>query len=297
MTTIYYTAPYIPPEWIAAHGLVPRRLTVPSCGMELVRGVCPFTQAMQHAVCSACEQGYVVLGTHCDQMRRTGELLTRRADFDASRLFLFQMPATWKTEAARQHYRDELQRLSCFLRNIGGHVCPTVSPVACDGLKNVPVAGNRANKFDRTKSKRPRIALLAGDAIDSSPSLTDLIHQAGGQVILDATDRGERTRPNDLESASFPSDPLDALVRSYFDHIPDVYRRPNSQLYDWLERRMAEEQVQGLILHRYVWCDLWHAEAGRLKQWSRVPVLDLDSDGQWSGSLQTRLEAFLEMLR
>ena len=242
----------------------------------------------------------MVLGAHCDQMRRAGELLTKQEGVDPSQLFLFQMPATWKTEAAKTHYRDELYRLSRFLGDAAGIAKYPVSPVACNGSGKWPVAGDRANNANSSnliKKLRPRVALLAGDTIDDSPSLAELIHNAGGQVVLDATDGGERTRPSEPDPTLLATDPLEALVNSYFDHIRDVYRRPNSQLYDWLDRRMAEQQVQGLILHRYVWCDLWHAEVGRLKQWSRVPVLDLDNDGQWSGSLQTRLEAFLEVLQ
>jgi hypothetical protein len=63
---------------------------------------------------------------------------------------------------------------------------------------------------------------------------------------------------------------------------------------------MEARAVRGLIIWRYVWCDIWHAEVHRLKHWSPVPVLDLDASDGDEGSLSRtagRLEAFLEMLK
>ena len=54
------------------------------------------------------------------------------------------------------------------------------------------------------------------------------------------------------------------------------------------------------LFRRYVWCDLWHAELQRMKEWSPVPVLEIDvgcgDHGAWS-RLRGRIEAFLEVLR
>ena len=33
------------------------------------------------------------------------------------------------------------------------------------------------------------------------------------------------------------------------------------------------------ILLRQVWCDLWHAEVKRLRDWLDLPLLDLDLNG------------------
>jgi hypothetical protein len=63
---------------------------------------------------------------------------------------------------------------------------------------------------------------------------------------------------------------------------------------------LAARHVRGIILHRYVWCDLWHAEGQRLKQWSPTPVLELDvgpDDTAAPNRIQGRIEAFLEMLK
>ena len=91
---------------------------------------------------------------------------------------------------------------------------------------------------------------------------------AGGRVVLDATEGGQRTMPRRFDPARVASDPLQELADAYFDGIPDAFRRPNSRLYEWLGRELAARHVQGIIFRRYLWCDLWHAELQRLKQWS-----------------------------
>jgi benzoyl-CoA reductase/2-hydroxyglutaryl-CoA dehydratase subunit BcrC/BadD/HgdB len=92
---------------------------------------------------------------------------------------------------------------------------------------------------------------------------------------------------------------LQELAESYFTAIPDVFRRPNTGLYEWLEQKLAERRVRGIVFRRYVWCDLWHGELQRLKQWSPVPVLEIDAgadDLSAANRIQGRIESFLEML-
>ena len=118
--------------------------------------------------------------------------------------------------------------------------------------------------------------------------------------MLDATEWGERTLPRAFDSERTARDPLHELADAYFDAIPDIFRRPNDALYEYLGRELAARHVRGLILRRYLWCDLWHAEVAQLRAWSPVPVLDLDaadSEASAAGRTRGRIEAFLEMLR
>jgi benzoyl-CoA reductase/2-hydroxyglutaryl-CoA dehydratase subunit BcrC/BadD/HgdB len=127
----------------------------------------------------------------------------------------------------------------------------------------------------------------------------DWVAQAGGRVVLDATEGGERTLPDKFDAARVRRAPLAELTRAYFEHIPDAFRRPNTALYEWLGERVRERAVRGIVLRRYLWCDLWHAERERFRQWSPVPVLDLDMDREDDGARSRtlgRLEAFLETL-
>jgi benzoyl-CoA reductase/2-hydroxyglutaryl-CoA dehydratase subunit BcrC/BadD/HgdB len=105
--------------------------------------------------------------------------------------------------------------------------------------------------------------------------------------------------PRRFDPARMVADPLEELADAYFD-IPDVFRRPNHALYDWLGRELAARQVRGIIFRRYLWCDLWHAELQRLREWTALPVLEIDvapDDLGASNRVQGRIEAFLEMLK
>ena len=119
-------------------------------------------------------------------------------------------------------------------------------------------------------------------------------------MVLDATEGGERTLPARFDPARTASDPLGELAAAYFDGVADVFRRPNSGLYEWLDHELAARQVRGIIFRRYLWCDLWHAELHRLTRRSPVPVLEIDvesGDLGASSRVQVRIEALLEMLR
>jgi len=128
----------------------------------------------------------------------------------------------------------------------------------------------------------------------------DIIEQAGGRVVLDATETGERGMCAPLDVDGLRQDPLRKLSKAYFCGIVDASRRPDSQLYDWLERRLTERDVQGVIFRRYVWCDMWHAQLNRLKELIELPVLDIDTTGDLESEesrITGRIRAFLEMLQ
>ena len=92
--------------------------------------------------------------------------------------------------------------------------------------------------------------------------------------------------------------PMSELADAYFGTIPHAMRRPNSALHEWLKRHLAAASVRGILFHRHVWCDLWHAEAARIREWSPWPVLEMVLDDQDARGIRlaSRLQAFLEML-
>ncbi len=129
--------------------------------------------------------------------------------------------------------------------------------------------------------------------------LADQIRQTGGIVVLDATDGGQRTCPAPLDPQLLADDPVRALARAYLA-IPSIHHRPNVGFFSWLREQTARQRVQGLILRRYVWCDLWHAEAARLSAEIAVPVVDLEIETESAGAtarLLNRLASFVEMLQ
>lgn len=364
MVTVAYGSPFVPVEWLAAHGLQPRWLRPPPgrCAGEtdcdpaqadrderrelrewasLVsgrRGVCPLAAAIVDAVSSTAESAAVVLTTSCDQMRYVASLLEYQ---HASPVFVMNVPSTWQTEASRSLYLAELQRLSRFLVTCGGK-SPSPAELADvmvqfdlaraqwlqtrnlmsakafaaalirvretsvgPGRRTGPEGGQHRNSARQPPSggrEPPEVplALAGGPLPESDYELFDWIQQAGGRIVLDATEWGERTLPRPFDVERTQRDPLGELADAYFGAIPDVFRRPHGELYEYLGRELASRQVRGLIVRRYLWCDLWHAEVAQIKARSPTPVLDLDAAGNedsGQGRTRGRVEAFLEMLR
>jgi benzoyl-CoA reductase/2-hydroxyglutaryl-CoA dehydratase subunit BcrC/BadD/HgdB len=144
------------------------------------------------------------------------------------------------------------------------------------------------------------LALVGGPWSADDDDLLDAVEFLGGRIVLDATESGERTLPAPLDADRLAADPLEEMIRIYFDAIPDVFRRPNNSMHHWLRRRFAERRVRGILVRRWLWCDLWHAELPRLRAESGLPVLEWDvcgDDGAAKAAAVNRLEAFLEMLR
>jgi benzoyl-CoA reductase/2-hydroxyglutaryl-CoA dehydratase subunit BcrC/BadD/HgdB len=308
MKTILYVSPFVPTEWIEAHGLRPHRASVSAAedgGLGALRGVCPFARAFIEAAIGADDVAGVVATTTCDQMRHAAAMIESRSERP---LFLMNVPATWQTAAAQKLYRDELERLGRFLVAMGGHT-QTSDALAAMMLRydesrtslrtcgaGVPPAFSMAGKTHAPQSGIP-LALVGGPMLRGDESIRDIVRQAGGRVVLDATEGGPRTLPAPFDRARIVDDPLAVLAEAYFA-IPEVFRRPNDGLYQWLANELAAHEVRGILVWRYVWCDLWHAELHRLRQWSRLPVLEVgDGDGLSAARAIGRVEAFLESLR
>jgi benzoyl-CoA reductase/2-hydroxyglutaryl-CoA dehydratase subunit BcrC/BadD/HgdB len=357
MITVGYSSPYVPPEWIASHGLQP--LWVPLGGTAragIGRGLCPYAEGLLEAA-TAQRGSALVMATTCDQVRHAAAVLETRGPWP---VFLLNVPATWESPAARRYYQDELLRLGRFLVELGGR------PPLASGLADVMLRYDRARSalrgdgpaafhgparrwaeailayrsgenpaaaapadsaesprtpgtvrsevggFSISRSESPPIAsggsaprpvplaLVGGPLPPQDYGLLDLVEQCGGRIVLDASESGERTLPPPLRPEAVRDHPLEELADAYFLGIPDVFRRPNDRLYEWLAERIASRGVRGLLLRRYVWCDLWHAEWRRLAAWSPVPVLELDvADNEQGppGRALGRIEAFLETLR
>jgi benzoyl-CoA reductase/2-hydroxyglutaryl-CoA dehydratase subunit BcrC/BadD/HgdB len=247
------------------------------------------------AVISGLDASALVLTTTCDQMRYAAAVLENRSDCP---IFLFNVPSTWQTAQARGLYLDELKRLGRFLVRLGGNP-PENADLAETMRTNEHACIADKDSLSRTQNEGISLAILGGPLMETDREIFDLVGRCGGRVVLDATEGGERTLPRRFDPAKVAADPLRELADAYFDSIPGAFRRPNSGLYEWLDRELKARQVRGIIFRRYVWCDLWHAELHRLRQQTRLPVLAIDVDAEDAGTpgrVQGRIEAFLEML-
>jgi benzoyl-CoA reductase/2-hydroxyglutaryl-CoA dehydratase subunit BcrC/BadD/HgdB len=290
-------------------------------------GVCPFAQAWLARLENEPAEDIAIFVTVCDQMRRAAEVAE-----EANRsVFLMHVPATWQTASAQRFYRDELERLGRFLTRHGGQ-SPTrdetietfeqfdTARATLRGLGGVlPSAqfSERIALFQEqgrpeieiprnnllsggSKSPGPRIGLVGVPLMPEDRVLFGLFEQAGGEVVFDGTESGEAGLPAPFNRRRLREDPLGELVEAYFGQIPEIARRPNSEFYVWLRNRIEAYGLRGLVVLRRSWCDLWHAEVERIREWAPVPVFDLDlGSGLTVGAerrLTTRIEAFVGTL-
>ncbi len=287
MATILYTSCFVPGEWIGAHGFSPQRV-IPELAADVATGVCPYAAGFMHAAGRREAAGIVVAGD-CDQMRRACE---RYLSSHAVPVFLMHVPATWQTTGSHRLYRQELLRLGRFLESLGGTAPDEPRLIAvmkeherkrAELAVRVPSLSARAYvqariafhengalpdpmARDVTPVGDVPLALVGGPLLRQHLALFALIEAAGGALALDATDHGERGFPARWNGRALRDDPLACLVDAYFGAIPDAFRRPNTELYRWLQRRLPESGARGVIFVHYVWCDTWHAEAERLRQ-------------------------------
>jgi benzoyl-CoA reductase/2-hydroxyglutaryl-CoA dehydratase subunit BcrC/BadD/HgdB len=318
---VLLTSPWIPPEWVKAHGLEPRGIgalpdtATTSPTRPLGAGVCAFADCA--ARCAEAADGQtIVFSSHCDQLRRAFDAV---ADSDPPRHFLFNLPATWQTETADAMFRAELERLGRFLESLGGThpalaelvdwiarydqarralvqtatECPaqtyaeSVAAFHRDGQVHIPAPS------PPLRATKP-VALLGGPLPRSQWILLDQVEKHGGRVVLNATENGERS----LELSSPAQTQWVDIARAFARRVVDVYQRPNTLLYDWLGPRLSDRGVRGIILWHFVGCDLWRAEARSLREAFGRPVLSLDADETPSGLARQagRVQAFLETL-
>ncbi len=295
MKTIVYTCPYVPAEWIAAHGFEPRRLIPLPTDVDAVaprvEGLCPYARAFVNDVAAENAAGIVVT-TLCDQMRRASDLLTCGTGTPA---FLLNVPKTWQTVAAQRMYLDELKRLGGFLVRLGGRA-PSSEQLATTMIEHV---GWAEPTDSPAHAEGVPLAVVGGPLMQRDRILFDLIEESGGHIVLDATETGSRGLRRAFDRRRIAEDPLMELADAYFG-IPDASRRPNSELYSWLKEELTRTGARGIVFHHYLWCDAWRAEFARLKEWVGMPVLGIDSDGNGETNvarLRTRIRAFLEILQ
>ena len=320
---VFLTSPWIPAEWIRAHGLQPRGIwsveNFQRGAWPLSAGLCAFAEAAVRFA-GARTDSAVIFSTACDQLRR---------GFDAAILggqrhaFLFNLPATWQTAAAGQIFRSELERLGLFLLAIGGRA---PSP---EVLRQAMLQSNRNRKrlLESASASSPRgfaeavarfhwdgafsppqpaapttqipLALVGGPFLAPHWKWLDAFEAAGGRVALNATETGERSLSPPFGFEAGANHPFDALVRACCDNIVDVFQRPNTRLYSWLKPRLESRRVRGIVLWHFTGCDLWRAEAQTFRETFALPVLLLEASGEPGAAPRelNRLQAFVETLR
>jgi benzoyl-CoA reductase/2-hydroxyglutaryl-CoA dehydratase subunit BcrC/BadD/HgdB len=274
-----------------------------------------------------CGDAYVATSL-CDQRRRATELAARHSK---KPVFMLHVPAACRAPGAEAMYIAELQRLGRFLVRLGGKepsrdelilamrrysvarasLAATSATIparqAAEAYWNLCENGPAGDappwlwavqREGKPKPPGVPILLLGGPLTREGLVVLDCIEQAGGCVVVNATENGPATAAAPLPPVHTKASGAQFLMRTYYRHIPHPFSRPNDWLYEWLAATLTKCHARGILFIRHVWCDLWHAELARLKACSPVPVVDLDlaAGDDTAARVGGRVQALMEML-
>jgi benzoyl-CoA reductase/2-hydroxyglutaryl-CoA dehydratase subunit BcrC/BadD/HgdB len=153
------------------------------------------------------------------------------------------------------------------------------------------------NSQNGTTDYRARLMLIG--CCQDDPNFTRIIEALGAVVVIDASCWGALSFWEPVKSAA---DPLEALARYYLTrvHCARMPAEHNARL-NYIKEMAEAFNIDGIIFETMLHCTLWGGETMSLQkdiQKLHIPLLILDREYIPSGprQLQTRLEAFLEMI-
>lgn len=261
-------------ERIRSHGFEPVTVT-PSMPAKHppAAGECAAAHGWAETLISEAPQlSAAVLTTRCDQARRMAETLRNRTCLP---VFLVNLPATLGTEAAQQMRRDELKRLDAFLSRLAASACPA------------PLDNRQRPDFAPRPSAAGghRVGLLGCTLTETDYTVLQLLQQIGLDFVLYAAEGPLASQENSLAACSAA-------------RPPPIGQRPNASFFTWVRQASQTSELEGWVLLRQPWCDLYHAEVSRLKTATGLPCLDLETGASPSlAAIRTRAEAFAETLQ
>ena len=213
MSTIVYCCPFVPAEWIAAHGLAaarivpagPSEIRNPKSEIEVYAGVCPFARGFAGSALGFDDAAGIVVTTASDQMRRISEWLAERSERP---VFLMNVPSTCTT-SARELYASEVRRLGAFLEALGGASPsdeklarvmmdkeaaratesrdPPQPHLAKGGRGQASLAKGGRSGPVHGEGGKVALAVVGGPLLEEDLELFEMIARAGGRVVLDGT--------------------------------------------------------------------------------------------------------------
>lgn len=237
--------------------------SVPSEPLTLRAGMCG-TLAFLPALLAQVDG--LVLTTSCDQLRRAAEWLN-----DDARVFLFNFPSTCHQDRLLEAEKARLLKWVAQLAQTPGRLVP-----CCEAGSDARTQGQQDARQEG-EQETLSIGILGGHFCGDQQSVLRFFEKRGIHVSLWGCEGGE--------------------------WVGDVFQRPNNAFYGQVQARIAERRLDGLIVVRTTWCDVWRLACVRLHEVVKVPVLEWVMDGQCQGqafpdgSSTTRLEAFCELLR
>lgn len=146
--------------------------------------------------------------------------------------------------------------------------------------------------------KGKRIVLTGCPLGKSTEKIIDAIEDNGGIVVFFENCTISKEKHTLVDENK---DPLDALTEHYLG-IPCSCMSPNRERNERLEEAISDYNVDGIIDMRLKFCHTYNVEGYGIEKFVEdeldIPYLGIETDYSQkdSGQLNTRIEAFLEML-
>lgn len=155
------------------------------------------------------------------------------------------------------------------------------------------------SEAEGVKEHRARLMIL-GSMLDD-PAYIEIIEGQGGLVVTDSLCFGSRPFWKDVPEGT--GDPLAALAQYYVVDRPSCPRIFGlyEKRIDYITAMIRDFNVDGVVLERMTFCDLWGFEQFSIfndfREWG-IPLLMLDREYTLGGvgQLRTRIQAFLETM-
>jgi benzoyl-CoA reductase/2-hydroxyglutaryl-CoA dehydratase subunit BcrC/BadD/HgdB len=165
----------------------------------------------------------------------------------------------------------------------------------------------------------PRLMLIAPNVAVGDYGILEMVESAGASIVIEDVFEGMLDYRYDLEwsgdtsvagaasaagGTSIAGDPLDALARARLvGRVPAAFMRSSTvPRFEYVSRLIRDFRVQGVIWYELLGCEFYDQDAfffeNRLRDMG-IPMLVIESnyDDVRSGSVRTRLEAFLEVVQ
>ena len=150
------------------------------------------------------------------------------------------------------------------------------------------------------KNLDSRARLMVTGSVMNNPEFIDSIEQLGGLVVTDELCTSTRYWSDPVVLDSAPT-PLEAISRRYLNNFPCARMYPSDERFNRIIELARDFKVEGVISQIIRYCVPYAHDlpmiTDRLKA-QGIPTLALDVEYGTSGSgqIQTRVQAFLEML-
>jgi benzoyl-CoA reductase/2-hydroxyglutaryl-CoA dehydratase subunit BcrC/BadD/HgdB len=158
----------------------------------------------------------------------------------------------------------------------------------------------RELKVNQVATTAPRLLLIGPNVAYGDYGLLESVKDAGGEVVIEEVCEGVRYY---WQTVYNNGDPFESLAKAYLiDRIPCAFMRDSAQKrLDFGLELIRDFNVSGVIWYELIGCETYDEEsyffAQKLEELN-IPMLIIESDYgmRYTGQIQTRIEAFVEML-